>query len=154
MKLTIDKAIATYRILTADTTRLSKMQGKEKFAVIRAIGHLKTVAENYDTFLREAAERLRPEGHAEAAAAYQSGKPLTPAQQQTLDSYIRALDQCMAPELSREVSVPLTPLSEDGLSALLDSNPELTATQSALLLETLLAPESPESAPAAPAPGR
>ncbi len=150
MKLTIDKAIATYRILTADTTRLSKMQGKEKFAVIRAIGHLKTVAGNYDSFLREAAERLRPEGHAEAVAAYQSGNPLTPAQQQTLDSYIRALDQCMAPELAREITLPLTPLSEDGLSALLDSNPELTASQSALLLETLLAPGPDAPAPDTP----
>ena len=64
---------------------------------------------------------------------------------------IRAWVFHMAPELAREITLPLTPLSEDGLSALLDSNPELTASQSALLLETLLAPGTDAPDPDAPA---
>lgn len=141
MKTTIDKAITTYRILTADTFRLTKTESKTKFAIIRAIGHLRPIAEAHDTFLRDAAQRLRPEGHDEIIAKIQAQQPLTPEQQSAFNRYSAELSECLRPELERETDIPLTLLTEAELGTVLDSNPDLPPTVMELLVSLLLNPE-------------
>ena len=141
MTTTIEKAITTYRILTADTFRLTKTESKTKFAIIRAIGHLRRIAEAHDSFLREAAQRLRPEGHEEIIAKIQTQQPLTLDQQAAFNRYSAELNEGLRPELDRTTDIPLTLLTEAELGTVLDSNRVLPPTVMELLADILLNPE-------------
>lgn len=139
-KIQIEKAVTAYRVMNTPSFLLSKMAGKSKFAVLRALGALKRVATDYDSFLDDVSKRLRPEGY-DAIAQKQQGATLTEEEQTVARRYQQDLAECLQPELMREVDVALTDLTEDELAAMLDSNPDLPLSVIGLLCEVLGAGE-------------
>ena len=141
-KVAVGKAVNAYRMMTGQNFTLAKMTGKAKFAVVRALGKLKLVAADYDAFLEEASKRLRPEGYEEIAKKIQGGGSLTEADREIDRKYGAELTECLTPELERELEVAFAPLTEEELSAVLDSNPELPLAAIGLLVDVLgAAPE-------------
>lgn len=131
MKLTTDTAVTAAMALMA--AKLTKMENKDKFAVIRALRALRPVAESYERFCNDAREKLRPDGYLTltkrqgALTASERGELAA-----AMDSYNRAVGECIAEELRRELDFDCEPLSSEAFGALLDSNDFNAATMMAL----------------------
>lgn len=118
MKMKKEAMIVAYRIL--NNAKLSKMDGKEKYLVIRAMKQLKPVATDYDDFLKDAAQRLRPDGY-EAIEAKQD-KDLTEEEREVVDKYNTEISECVREELNKEVELGYKPLTEEAFGRFADSN--------------------------------
>lgn len=136
-KITVADAVTAYRVMNSKEFNLSKVEGREKFAVIRAIGKLKKVASDYDDFLSEAAKRLKPAGYDAVAAKIQAGEKLTPGEEAMARTYNDELSECLQPEFNSVKEVDFDPVPEDALAKMFDSNPNLPLGTMAMLTDAL-----------------
>lgn len=118
MKSKKEAIIIAYRLL--NNSKLGKMQDEEKFLVIRAIKQLKPVATDYDDFIKDAAQRLRPEGYDKIEA--KQGKELSEDEQKAVAKYNEDVTKCVREELDKEVELTFTPLSEEAFGRFIASN--------------------------------
>lgn len=112
--------------------KLTKMESKEKFQVIKIMRAVKPVAEEWDAFLSTVDEKLRGEGHEEMVAKIQQWQKegeqttLTEEERREVNAYImrynRERDELLHSELAKEVEVKFEPLTEEAFERFLDSN--------------------------------
>lgn len=117
--------ITVYNALrSAKITRLDKTG---QFTVIRAVRALKPVATAFEDFLKDAQERLRPEGYDKMMERYRIIESLPPVEQieaaAPVEAYQKTISECIQPELDkmREVDT-FKGFSEDVLSKLASEN--------------------------------
>lgn len=130
MKATTEKAVLAFRILYGDShlggknpgARISKMKDGDKFNIVRIMKELKPVAADYDDYIKDAAERLKPEGVEAVQAKIQQKAPLSPDEQTVWAKYNSDVEKCLQEELAKEIEFSFAPLSEEGFKGLLDSN--------------------------------
>lgn len=139
-KLTISAATEAYGIMTRKNFLLSKAGTQARIATVRAAAALRRVSEDYNRFTVEAAERLRPEGFADIAAKIRNGGKLTQEEAATAARFESELSACLGPERQREAEVHFTPLTEEAMSEVMDSNPQLSVADM-LTLDEVLAEE-------------
>lgn len=120
MKTTTEKAVIAYRIL--NNAKLGKMKDEGKFAVIKIMKELKPVATGYDDFIKDAAEKLKPEGIEEIQAKLQGKGELSAEEQALWNEYNEKVQKCVQDELNKEVEVTCEPLKEEDFGALIASN--------------------------------
>lgn len=126
--------------------KLTKMESKEKFAVIRIMRAVKPVAEEWDAFLSTVDEKLRGEGHEEMVAKIQQWQKegeqttLTEEERREVNAYImrynREREELLHSELAKEVEVKFEPLTEEAFERFLDSN-DMTVEVLGLLSEAI-----------------
>lgn len=119
-KTTTEKAVIAYRILNA--AKLGKMKDGDKFNLIKVMMKLKPVSVDYDNYIKDVAERLKPEGIEEIQAKLQRKEALEVEEHKIWDKYNSDVTKCVASELQKEVEFDFTPLSEEGFKGLLASN--------------------------------
>lgn len=134
---TID-IVNAYNVLNA--AKLTKLDDKDKFTVIRAMRQLKPVYTGYEDAVKDAQERLKPEDFdalqrraADWNATHKDKKltDLTPEERTTLDSinaayrdYTSKVEECIRDIAETEKTLDYTRLSQDAFGKLLESNPE------------------------------
>ena len=137
------------------TAKLSKMDDKEKFALIRAMKALKPAKTAYDDFVADAREKLKAAAHDDLLKqadqwrqkhAGQKPADLDPAALRELEElntyfndYNRRVEECVKEEAERETTVQYAPLTEEAFARLLASNDGLDAEKALLLSEVLCA---------------
>lgn len=130
MKKTIEQAVIAYRIL--NEAKLGKMKDGDKFSAVKIMKGLKGVATSYDDFLKDASEKLKPEGFAEI----QGKENPTPDEKKVLEKYQQDINECVSEELKKEVELDFTPLSEEGMKGIMESN-DFTMGQIMALYEVI-----------------
>ena len=150
------KDIATATALLSDA-KLTGMADTDKFTVIRALRVLKPIRQQYEDFVRDASERLKPEGFdslQERARRWNDlhrGKrmaDLTDDERAELEAintqyadYNKKVEQCIREEADREQDTDYDRLTEEAFGKLLAANADWTAANILLLTETLMKEE-------------
>lgn len=115
-----DSIVAAFRII--NTAKISKMEDAEKFSFIKAVRQLKKVSTEFDEFLKDAQERLKPDGFDAIAAKYQNKEELTAEENAVLGKYNADVSECVKEELEKEVELTFAPFSEDVIGRFVASN--------------------------------
>lgn len=143
---TIDCVVA-YNLLKGAS--LGKMESKDKFAVIKSIKELKTIAEDFETFRTDAAEKLRGEEHDEMQQKAFEWRDkgdkctLTDDEKRAVNAYFdrygKELSDCINEEAEKEHELDIRTITEAAFGALMDANESWTAEQIMRLEELLVA---------------
>lgn len=119
-KRTTDQIVTAYRLVSA--AKLSKMEDAEKFQLIKVVRQLKKTATDFEDFLKDAQEKLKPEGFDTIATKIQSKQDLTPEESSKIGKYNKDVADCLSEELEKEVELTFEPLSEEAIGRLVASN--------------------------------
>lgn len=143
---TID-AVVVYNLLKQ--TQLGKMESKDKFSVIKTIKALKGVADEFEAFREDAAERLKGENHddmtAKAQEWQQKGDKCTFTNDEKIaineyfEHYGKELADCVNEEAEKEHELDIRTITEAAFGALMDANESWTAEQIMRLEELIVA---------------
>lgn len=125
MKTTSEKAIITYRIL--NNAKMGKMEDEAKFTLIKILKELKPIAQGYDDFLKDVAEKLRPDGFDKIQAKIQAKEKLEIDEQRKVEKFNNDVENCLKDELQKECEFSFPQLDENGFKGLLASNDFSTA---------------------------
>lgn len=133
---TID-CVVVYNLLKGAS--LGKMESKNKFAVIKSIKELKTIAEDFEAFRTDAAEKLRGENHDEmqqkAVDWQQKGDKCTLTDDEKrevnayFDRYGKELSDCINEEAEKEHELDIRTITEEAFGALMDANESWSVEQ-------------------------
>lgn len=150
------KDIVTATAALSDA-KLTGMADTDKFTVIRALRVLKPIRQQYEDFVRDASERLKPEGFdrlQERARKWNDqhkGKKmadLTDDERTELEDintqyadYNKKVEQCVREEADRDQPLDFAKLTEEAFGKLLAANADWTAATILLLTETLMKEE-------------
>ncbi len=153
-KVTIkaDKAIAAYNVLNTQKNaqtgkegfKLSALETKDIFIVLRAINALKPIATAFEGFQKDAQEKLRPENWEEVVEKSQKFKDLSDEEKIAVNKavmdYNGNVSECIASELEKEKEVDAYErLTEEGFGLLVRENGHLLDVPSIVLLQEVLA---------------
>lgn len=122
--------IEVYQLL--NTAKLTKMESKEKFQVIRIMRTMKPMAEEWDSFIKTMDEKLKGEHHEEMLAKAQQWQKegekttLSLDERMAVNEYFAKFNkdrtEMITSEQSKEVNVLFDKLTEEGFEHLVDSN--------------------------------
>lgn len=122
--------IEVYQLL--NNAKMTKMESKEKFQIIRIMRAMKPVAEEWDSFVKTMDEKLRDDNHEEMLAKAQQWQKegekttLSLDERMAVNEYFGKLDkerrELIASEQSKEVNILFDKLTEEAFEHLVDSN--------------------------------
>lgn len=122
--------IEVYQLL--NTAKLTKMESKEKFSVIKIMRAMKPVAEEWDSFIKTMDEKLKGEHHEEMLAKAQQWQKegekttLSLDERMAVNEYFAKFNkdrtEMITSEQSKEVNILFDKLTEEGFERLVDSN--------------------------------
>lgn len=122
--LKITAIAAVFNILR--NASLTKMEETEKFAVVRAMRTLRPIASEFEAFVAEAREKLKPEYFEQLLEIERKGEDATPDEREMHDKlgteYVASVDRCIRPEAEKEVEVEIEPLTFEALCRLFATN--------------------------------
>jgi len=134
--LKASKVQEVYNVLKG--AKYGKMADQDKVKVFKAVCKMKSVANDIDGQMKDAAESMKPEGFDEAVvrfnetqdrqrAGQKDNLPMTPEEAvdfvyKTLNPYNKLIADATKEAGDKEVELEFEPLSEDGLMKLMDSN--------------------------------
>lgn len=126
---TID-IVKAYRII--NDAKLTKMEDADKFKVIKATRQLKPVAASFDEFVKEAQERLKPDGwddmQKKARKWQEDGDKSTLAVEERREinryftDYNAKVEECVKEEAEKEHELTYERLSEEAFGKFVASN--------------------------------
>lgn len=126
---TID-IVKAYRII--NDAKLTKMEDADKFKVIKATRQLKPVAASFDEFVKEAQERLKPEGWDEMQKKSRKWQEdgdkstLTVEERREINRYFTdynaKVEECVKEEAEKEPELTYERLSEEAFGKFIASN--------------------------------
>lgn len=147
-KFPITKLILILGIL--NNAKGEKLRPKERFALGKIILAARKPLSDYEALEQEALKRLRPDDFDETEAlinelnAMDKGKRLEALQEEKFAEAVRAqneynaaINECLEPERMKEVEVEIEAQSPEWRDRLLESNPEWTGGQLALLVDLI-----------------
>ncbi|MDE6080124.1 MAG: hypothetical protein K2G35_08690 [Duncaniella sp.] len=141
--ITIETAVIASTLLSGNQSlsaaKLSRLEGTEKFAVVRAATALRPIREGYLSAEQTAQESLRPDNWNELLAQTEKWDSLTAdekaAHNAAAAKYNAEVGKYLAEERAKTAEVEITPLDEAALGRFLDSNPDWDVEQASLMLE-------------------
>ena len=150
-KVTIkaDKIISAYRLLNTerneqtgkDGFKLSGLEAKDLFVVIRALDALKPVVEKFDGFVKDAQKKLKPEGWDEKVQKYQEASDEEKAKiDKEAMEYTGKVNECVSTELEKEKEIDAYEhLSEEAFGKMVKDNGHMLSVPAIMLLRKILA---------------
>lgn len=117
---TTDQIVTAFRLI--NNAKLTKMETAERFALIKAMRQLKKVATEFDDFLKDAQDKLKPENFDTIMEKYQSKQELTSEEIVAFNKYNKNVSDCLKDELDKEIELTFEPLTEESLGRLIESN--------------------------------
>lgn len=122
--------IEVYQLL--NTAKLTKMESKEKFSVIKIMRAMKPVAEEWDSFVKTMDEKLKGDNHEEMLAKAQQWQKegekttLSLDERMAVNEYFAKFNkdrtEMINSEQSKEVNIIFDKLTEEAFERLVDSN--------------------------------
>ena len=134
MKKTTDQIVTVHRLISK--AKLGKMEDAEKFALIKIARQFKKVAVDFDDFLKDVQERLKPEGFDAIVSKIQAGKELTPEESAKHNKYQKDITECLNDEVEKVNVLDFTPLSEEALGRFFASN-DFSLSEILIISETI-----------------
>lgn len=134
MKKTVEKIVTVYRIL--NSAKISKMEDSEKFAFIKAVHQMKKVSADFEDALKDAQEKLKPEGFDEIVNKPHSKEDLNAEETAILEKYNEDVTNCVNDELKKEVELNFSALSEGAIGRLISSN-DLTINEILTIIDII-----------------
>lgn len=120
----LEKIVTAYRAL--GEAKVTKLDEGEVIKIVKARKAMRTYAEEYEAFLKDAQEKLKGEGFDELQAKVQKWAELTDEEKlavnKELGEYQRKIDKTVQEELEREVDIEVDKLAEGSLPKLLQEN--------------------------------
>ena len=116
----VNDAVTAFRLI--NPAKLTKMETAERFAVILATRQLKKVDADFQDLLKEAQEKLKPEGFDAIVEKVQGKKELTASEQDALNKYNQDVSDCVKSELDKEVELDFAPLGKEAMERFVESN--------------------------------
>lgn len=117
---TIGQIVSAFRVI--NKAKLSRMEDAEKFATIKIVRQLKKVDADFQDLLKEAQEKLKPDGFDAIASKIQSETKLSFEESATVEKYDKDVTACVNDELAKEVELSFEPISDDALGRFFSSN--------------------------------
>ena len=141
--ITIETAVIASTLLLGNQSlpaaKLSRLEGSEKFSVLRAAMALRPIRDNYLATEQTAQESLRPDNWDALVEQSEKWDTLTAEEKATHNAaaakYNTELNNYLTEERAKTVEIEITPLDEATLGRLLDSNPDWDVQQAALLFD-------------------
>lgn len=118
-KVNVDRTVTAYRMI--GKAKLTKMEDPEKFAMFKVMRSMKKTASEFEEFLNDASERLRPEGFDAVAEKIQRKEELSEDENEMAGKYNKDVTACVEDELKKEIDL-CEPFSEDALDRFFASN--------------------------------
>ena len=139
MKKTEKKQAGTKTVKTSDAVavynaikglRIMKLEKGDMFAVLRTANALKPVAAAFEDFVKDAQERLKPEGFDSVVEKSQRFDSLTEDEKREVNrvaqAYQKDVDECVREELERDREVAgLATITDDALATIASDNDSL-----------------------------
>lgn len=120
----LEKIVTAYRAL--GEAKVTKLDEGEVIKIVKARKAMRTYAEEYEAFLKDAQEKLKGEGFDELQEKVQKWAELTDEEKlavnKELGEYQRKIDKTVQEELEREVDIEVDKLAEGSLPKLLQEN--------------------------------
>lgn len=141
-----DNIVAAYRLLTTPKTqdkdgmRLSALETKDIFIVLRATHALKPAAVAFDDFCKDARERLKPDNWDETISEYEGASAERKAEiDKASMEYGGKVSECVSSELEKEKEIDAYErLSEEAFGTLVKDNGHLLDVRGIMLLQEIL----------------
>lgn len=149
VRIKADKIIRAYRLLNTERNeqtgkegfKLSGLEAKDLFVVIRALDALKPVVEKFDGFVKDAQKKLKPEGWDEKAQRYQEASKEEKAEiDKAAMEYSGRVNECVSTELEKEKEIETYEhLSEEAFGKMVNDNGHILEVPAIMLLREILA---------------
>jgi hypothetical protein len=130
MKASIKKIVSAYKVL--GDAKVTKLEEGEVIKVVKARKAMRPIADDFDAFLKDCQEKLKPEGWDEIQKKLQQWQQegentsLTEAEcielNKAVIGYQKKIDAAMKDELKREVELNIEPLKEESATKMLVEN--------------------------------
>lgn len=142
--------VAAYRLLTTaktadkDGLKLTALETKDIFKILRAINAMKPTATAYEDFLKDVQERLKPEDWDSVVEKAQKFADLSEDEKREVNAKINTynlrISECVSTEAEKKVTLPdYERIGDDALGLLVKDNGHLfTDAPSVLLVMQLL----------------
>lgn len=119
-KKTTNDIVTAYRLI--NPAKLTKMETSERFALILITRQLKKVATDFDDFLKDVQEKMKPEGFDAIAEKVQGRKELTPEETAAWNKYHKDINDSLKGELDKEMELDFEPLGKESFEKFIESN--------------------------------
>lgn len=130
MKAKVKDVVSAYKVL--GDAKVVKLEESEVIKVVKARKAMRPIADDYDAFLKDCQEKLKPEGWEEIQKKLQQWQQegenttLTEAERIELNKavigYQKKIDAALKDELKREVELNIEPLKEESATKMLVEN--------------------------------
>ena len=130
MKVTVKQIVSAYK--TLGDAKVSKLEESEVIKVVKARKTMRTIAEDYESFLKDVQEKFKPENWDEIQTKIQQwqkeGEDTTLSESEriainkTVLDYTNKINAAVKEELDREVEINIDTLKEDSSTKLLVEN--------------------------------
>lgn len=130
MKVTVKQIVSAYK--TLGDAKVSKLEESEVIKVVKARKAMRTIAEDYESFLKDVQEKFKPENWDEIQTKIQQwqkeGEDTTLSESERIAinkavlDYTNKINAAVKEELDREVEINIDTLKEDSSTKLLVEN--------------------------------
>lgn len=130
MKASVKRIVSAYKVL--GDAKVTKLEEGEVIKVVKARKAMRPIADDFDAFLKDCQEKLKPEGWDEIQKKLQQWQQegentsLTKAEcielNKAVIGYQKKIDAAMKDELKREVELNIEPLKEESATKMLVEN--------------------------------
>lgn len=124
---------------TLDRAKLGGLGRKENLAVIGLMVSLKAAADEWDSALKKAQEKLKPEGWDAISEKSNKGKELTAEEAEISKNYNRDLNELMAKEGEKECDAVIEPISRETVAEIAERNADWTVSTMMMLVSAVCA---------------
>ena len=143
------KIIRAYRLLNIERNeqtgregfKLSALDPKDLYIVIRALDALKPVVVKFDDFVKDAQKKLKPEDWDDKVQKYQDASTEEKAEiDKDAEEYTRKVNECVSTELEKDKEIEAYEhLSEEAFGKLVQTNDHLLNVPEIMLLREIIA---------------
>lgn len=130
MKAKVKNVVSAYKVL--GDARVNKLEESEVVKVIKARKAMRPIADDYDAFLKDCQDKLKPEGWEKIEGKLQQWQQegenttLTEDERKELNKavigYQKKVEAVLKEELNREVELNIEPLKEESAMKMLVEN--------------------------------
>ena len=136
VKVKTSDAVAVYNILRK--LNIARLKKEDAFVVLRAANRLKPAASAFEEFVKDAQERLKPEGWDERSQKFDSLPDAEKAEfNKAASAYQKDVEECVKTELEKEIEIETALLGEEGLADIIASNDKLNVEAIMLIEDTI-----------------
>lgn len=126
----VKEIVNAYKVL--GDAKVTKLEESEVIKVVKIRKTMRTIAEDYDAFLKDVQEKFKPENWDEIQSKIQKwqqeGENTTLSEEERIEinkilvEYTRKIDTALKEELEKEISIDIEKLKEESLTKLLIEN--------------------------------